>query len=493
MKINKLSYISLLVAGMMTVSSCSDILDTPPTTSPSEAIFWQSKSDFDSALAGCYEIMQAKTLSHGMIVFDCLTDNAYGSSGSSYVYQSYLIQADNLDPSMGGFVPDLYKEAYAAITRLNIFLYQLNNYQGGDMSSVRNQYEGEALFLRSYCYYLLYLCYGEVPYPTVPLDITTQNMPKETLDNVYKNLTSDLQTAIDKMDDKTFKGAGGHATKGAAKALKARVLMFHAYGDDGKIANRDEVQEAYNLLNEISGYSLAERYADNFTYDAQEGCPEIVFSIKFLAPNDYNNFDHIYGNYSPARPVENLIKEYEDGDNRLGQIVAFDDKYQWPGGEVVSLTRSDLKKAMIKWLTPMLKDGEMWQASTRSEQDWVFLRWGELLLLKAEAANELGIPGAAEMVNQIRKRAGLADLAANLTQDQLREKIRHERRVETPFELIRYYDMKRWKIMDKLNGLELDPLLTGHVTAWSKAHEYLPLPQDQVDFSNGVLIQNPNY
>ena len=49
MKINKLSYISLLVAGMMTVSSCSDILDTPPTTSPSEAIFWQSKSDFNSA------------------------------------------------------------------------------------------------------------------------------------------------------------------------------------------------------------------------------------------------------------------------------------------------------------------------------------------------------------------------------------------------------------------------------------------------------------
>ena len=83
---NKLSYISLLVAGMMTVSSCSDILDTPPTTSPSESIFWQSKSDFDSALTGCYQGMQAKTLSYGMVVYDCLTDNGYGSSGSSFVY-----------------------------------------------------------------------------------------------------------------------------------------------------------------------------------------------------------------------------------------------------------------------------------------------------------------------------------------------------------------------------------------------------------------------
>ena len=478
---NKLSYISLLVAGMMTVSSCSDILDTPPTTSPSESIFWQSKSDFDSALTGCYQGMQAKTLSYGMVVYDCLTDNGYGSSGSSYVYKTDLIQADNIDPSMTGFVPELYKEAYEAITRLNIFLYQLKNYQGGDMNSVRNQYEGEALFLRSYCY------------PTEPLDLTIQNMPKESFETVYNNLITDLQAAIDKMDDKTFKGAGGHATKGAAQGLKARLLMFHAFGEDGKVANRNEVQEAYNLLNEIKGYSLADRYADNFTYDAQEASPEIVFSIKFLAPNNYNNFDHIYGNYSGVRPVANLTNDYEEGDNRLGQIVAFDDKYQWPGGEIVSLNRSDLKKAMVKWLTPLMKDGDMWQASTRSEQDWVFLRWGELLLLKAEAANELGIAGATEMVNQIRNRAGLEDLAANLTQDQLREKIRHERRVETPFELIRYYDMKRWKIMDKLNGLELDPLLAGHVTAWSKAHEYFPLPQDQIDFSNGVLIQNPNY
>lgn len=490
---NKLSYISLLVAGMMTVSSCSDILDTPPTTSPSESIFWQSKSDFDSALTGCYQGMQAKTLSYGMVVYDCLTDNGYGSSGSSYVYKTDLIQADNIDPSMTGFVPELYKEAYEAITRLNIFLYQLKNYQGGDMNTVRNQYEGEALFLRSYCYYLLYLCYGEVPYPTEPLDLTTQNMPKESLETVYNNLITDLQTAIDKMDDKTFKGAGGHATKGAAQGLKARLLMFHAFGEDGKVANRSEVQEAYNLLNEIKGYSLAGRYADNFTYDTQETSPEIVFSIKFLAPNNYNNFDHIYGNYSGVRPVANLTNEYEEGDNRLGQIVAFDDKYQWPGGEVVSLNRSDLKKAMVKWLTPLMKDGDMWQASTRSEQDWVFLRWGELLLLKAEAANELGISGAADMVNLVRQRAGLADLATSLNQDQLREAIRHERRVETPFELIRYYDMKRWKIMDRLNSVELDPLLSGHVSAWSKAHEYFPLPQDQIDFSNGVLIQNPNY
>lgn len=53
--------------------------------------------------------------------------------------------------------------------------------------------------------------------------------------------------------------------------------------------------------------------------------------------------------------------------------------------------------------------------------------------------------------------------------------------------------MRRWKIMDKLNGLLLDPLYPNITPAWSKKHEYLPLPQGQIDFSNGVLKQNPNY
>ena len=97
---NKLSYISLLVAGMMTVSSCSDILVTPPTTAPSESIFWQSKSDFDSALTGCYQGMQAKTLSYGMVVYDCLTDNGYGSSGSSSFALFHGLTTKSVAPSL---------------------------------------------------------------------------------------------------------------------------------------------------------------------------------------------------------------------------------------------------------------------------------------------------------------------------------------------------------------------------------------------------------
>lgn len=76
MKLTKISYISLLIASLVAAPSCTGVLDTPPTTSPSESIFWQSKGDFESALAGCYNAMQAKTLSYGILAYDGLTDNA---------------------------------------------------------------------------------------------------------------------------------------------------------------------------------------------------------------------------------------------------------------------------------------------------------------------------------------------------------------------------------------------------------------------------------
>lgn len=492
MKSKKIVYISLLI-GSLCASGCSSILDTPPTSTPSENVFWQSLADFESALTGCYQGMQEESLSWIIPTYDCLTDNAYGNQGSSKIYNADMIQADNIDPSMGGLVDKIYQEAYGAIARINIFLDQLNKYQGTDIEAVRNQMEGEALFLRSYCYYLLYMFYGEIPYVDKPLTLDTQNMPKNTLDEVYVKLSTDLQSAIDKMDEQTYKESGGHATKGAAQALKARLLMFHAYGDDGNITHPEEVEEAYQLLESIKGYSLDESYADLFRPGNQEASGEIVFSIKFLAPNSYHTFDNYYGNYGMMNPVENLTAEYEEGDQRLQQNVAFDDVYQWEGGEVINLTKSSNGKRMIKWLRPVLTQSDFWNQTERSDQDIVILRWGELLLLKAEAANELGLPGAAAMVNEVRDRAGLSPLPEGLSQAEMREAIRHERRMETPFELIRYYDMRRWKIMDKLNGLVLDPDYYNIIPAWSKAHEYLPLPQGQIDFSNGVLVQNPNY
>ena len=482
----------LLLALVVIMSGCDDFLEKNPPSKPSENTFWKQKSDLDMALTACYGTMTK--FSHGYFSFgtpqwDSFVDNCH-SVGEGITFDVFQ---GNIDPSTVGIIQDVYKGSYVGITRMNLFLYQLDRYENTDLSETeRDFYKGQVLFLRAFYYSFLYRCYGDVPLILEPLDLETQYQPKVEAAKILEQIYSDLDDAIGLLPDNTYLELPGRVTKGAALALKVRIMLYDAYNDNGK-ADIGKMGNILTVAEQIKGYSLSNDFESIFQGAGQETNTEIIFSTKYLAPNNYTDFDRIYGDYAAVRPVANLTNDYEEGDNRLGQIVAFDDKYQWPGGELLSLPKSDLKKAMVKYLTPLMKEGDSWGASFRSETDFVYLRWGELLLLKAEAANELGLGGVAEMVNQVRTRAGLADLPTNLTQDQLREKIRHERRVETPFEVIRYYDMKRWKIMDKLNGLELDPLLSGHVTAWSKAHEYFPLPQSQIDFSNGVLIQNPNY
>ncbi|MBR1574868.1 MAG: RagB/SusD family nutrient uptake outer membrane protein [Bacteroidales bacterium] len=488
----------LASVGFAAFTACTGVLDTDPLNEPSESVFWQNRGHFESALAACYNGMQEQMLTWVMPTFDALTDNCYGNPGSTYVYNADQIQTDNFDASTTGLIANVYSQCYSAISRINSFLDRLKVYTGEDLSSVRDQFEGEALFLRSYCYYMLWLFYGDVPYVSESVTIDTQDQPKVDKETLYSNILSDLDDAIRKMGDQTYM-ATGHATRGAARGLKARMLMYHAYGTDGAVANRAEVQEAYDLISQIKGYSLDPEYAKIFRPGDQQSSKEIIFSIKFLNPDNYHQMDSQYGNYGMISPVQDLIDCYESEDIRLLKSIAVSEDpsvlyYQWEGGEVVPISSSTIGKRMVKWLAPFYKAGDRWTQTTRSDQDIIYLRWGELMLLQAEAANELGKTAEAEgLVNQIRKRAGVGVCPGGMGQAEMRSYIRDERRRETPFEMIRIYDMRRWHIMDKLNGLVLDPYLKDVKTAWTASREYWSIPQGQIDLSDNILIQNPNY
>lgn len=489
---------SIATVTLLGLTSCSNVLDTDPLNEPSEAGFWKSRSDFNSALTACYHGMQGDFLSWVVPAFDCLTDNAYGDPSSGYHYNALMIQQDNFDPSTTGLIDGVYRNCYSAIATINIFLDHLAAYEGSDMTDYRDEYEGEALFLRSYSYYLLWLFYGEVPYVDHSTTIENQDQPKMSNEELYQKIISDVDQAISKLSDDTYM-ATGRATKGAARALKARMLMYHAYGSDGNIAHIDDVQSAYDLIGQITGYSLDSDYPGMFISDKQQSSNEIIFSVKFLAPDNYHLMDQRYGNYGCFYPVSNLTDIYDANDIRLKEGVVIGQPgtnltHQWEGGDEVKIGTSVTGKRMLKWLTPFFEASGFWSGSTRSDVDIVYLRWGEMLLLRAEAANELGNTAEAEQwVNQIRQRAKVGNCPTGMNQTEMRQYIRDERRRETPFELIRYYDMRRWHIMSKLEGLVLDPLISSAVCHWQPAHEYWPIPQSQIDVSNGILIQNSNY
>ena len=490
------------------LGSCSDILETAPPHRPSESTFWKTKSDFDKALASCYQIIGQSAnsrLACFQQAFDCMTDNAFRGSGGTGDYSTENYVTGLLNPTSGGHVTELYMEAYRAIARINIFMHRLASSEDvGITNDQKKNMLAEASFLRGYCYWMLYLFYGETPVVTEPLTIETQVQPKKTRAEVSAHVLSDLQTAIDNFThDQTYRQAGGHATKGAARGLKARLLMFNAFDANGN-ANRAEIQKAYDELSLITGYSLNPEYSYNFYPDQQEASPEIIFSIKYLTPNFYHDNDRIFGLDNGMFPTQDFYDAFSPGDTRRLKTFAEERTYTWIGRTTVTFPASTTPygyRRPIKGVSPLpLPSGdEIWGKADRADYDAIILRWGELMLLKAEAAAELNkLSEAKQLVDAIRDRqTTLAPLPEGLTQAQTRDSVRHERRVETGYEsALRYYDLKRWGIMEQRlkEAFANDPDFKNLRPTWTRATHYdFPLPNEEIEKSNGVLIQNPIY
>lgn len=199
--------------------------------------------------------------------------------------------------------------------------------------------------------------------------------------------------------------------------------------------------------------------------------------------------DQWYGDWVGVSPLPSFVELFEAGDLRK-DISIFEKVVDFGTGKVHQPSNNmPTGYGMKKFLTP---ENIPYDYSTRSAQDWVLLRYAEVLLNYAEAENELSGPVAAvyEAINAIRERADLAPLPDGLSREQMREAIRKERRIELAFEGIRYFDLKRWHIAGEVLNAVTDGIVTYRFE--DKFYKW-PLPQSQIDRSQGVLIQNPDY
>ena len=156
----------------------------------------------------------------------------------------------------------MYTNSYKGIARINIFLEQLNNFEGdGIDTETKLKYEGEALFMRGFYYFQLYSSYGSVPIVTEVLKLDNQIQPKSTASEVLARSLADLDVAIANLPDELFADNGGHAAQSSAQALKLRVLMFAAYGDTG-VPDTGILTQARDLALEImaTGYDLSPNF-----------------------------------------------------------------------------------------------------------------------------------------------------------------------------------------------------------------------------------------
>ncbi|WPP49763.1 RagB/SusD family nutrient uptake outer membrane protein [Catalinimonas niigatensis] len=491
-------------------SACQeDFLDRNPQDQISSANFWQSKADFDMALTSSYGSLQGGggIYSYGMPNWDALTDNGYGQH--NYWGSQAIVQGD-ISPSTGGYITDVYNSSYNGIARVNIFLAQLSSYEGSDIdTNTKAQYEAEARFIRAYYYFQLYFSYGSVPIITEPLTLENQIQPKSEEAEVLAQIITDLDFAIANLPDETFAQNTGHAVASSAQAMKARVLMYAAYDENGN-PDPELLTQARDLTLEVmsTGYELNPVFENVFRDGTQEGNEEIIFSIKFLAPDNATPMDQWFGDWLVVSPLQNLVDayEYEDGlpygespltnpddpianrDPRLEKTI-FVDEVNINGNVHNPSNNLPTGYGVKKFLSPGLMP---YGYSTQSQQDWVMLRYADVLLMYAEAQNELNGPDESvyDAINTVRSRVDMPDLPQGLSQEEMRERIRHERRVELAFEGLRFYDLKRWRIADEvLNNVE-DGVLS---YTFEERFYHWPLPQTEIDKSQGELEQNPAY
>lgn len=478
----------------LTLSSCSDFLEEELEGTYSNENFYKTEEHALLAITGVYNIASFTSTNNALWVFgDVVSDDAVKGGGAGD--QSDIQFLDEFNYSRNnGYLEKIWKHYYEGITRANYLLY----YAGGIQMDA-NRKAGiiaEAKFLRAYFYFQLVNIFGEIPLKlTPPINLDAINVGKSSVASIYTQIETDLTEAAEALE--TVSAAGtGRVTKGAALGLLAKA---HLYQEEwGQTLSAIDDVEALGL------YTLESVYKNNFI-DSTQNNAESIFEIQHLSgstPKLGSHLNQWFG--SPAEngyyfnvPLQSFVDEFETStggvvDPRLDYTVGRENT-KWINGEDFSPLWSPTGYLQKKHLQPTREEPIIGDASL----NYVYLRYADILLMKAEALNELNRTAEALVpLNAVRKRAresylydeGLegfgvipADLLPDATgnQTQVRAAIRHERRVELGFEFHRYFDLMRY------GQATAESALSGTGFSFSE-HRYFLIPQSEIDTNTAI-------
>jgi starch-binding outer membrane protein, SusD/RagB family len=492
MKIKK--YIKVLALATVLMGCGEDFLEKAPLDTINTENFFQTEEDAIAAINGAYQPLQwPKLYNMRMWTTDIIAGNSLVGAGGgddgveTQDLSNFVATSDN--PG----VLDLWRGPAPGILRSNIILQKV---PGMDIDEdLKNRIIGEASFLRAHYYFILVRFFGDVPLITEPQEPGEDMRPARTaVDVIYESLIiPDLEKAIELLPAKSeYTGADiGRATKGAATGLLAKVHLT--------LGNWNEVVKLTDQVAAL-GYALNDDYALNFDPN-HENDQESLFEVQYFGKtsNDFwgnenqaswlstftgpRNSDMVAGGWGWNQPTQEFVDAYEAGDLRKDITVLYEGGPQFDGKDYkasYSSTGYNLRKFLVT------KDQA--GSSDASSLNFPILRYADVLLMKAEALNELGRTQDAETpLNEVRRRANLADVKG-LDQVEMREKILHERRMELAFEGQRWFDIIR--VDNGAYGLKFLHSI-GKVNA-SQKHLLFPIPQKEID-ANPNLEQNAGY
>lgn len=474
---------AVIMFALFTITGCKKYTEVSPASQYTIAEAFGNISNATTALVGVYDELQG--------------DNGYGIRISMYYpYDSDEgIVSGNIDNGRRGVgryqllltnteILNPFNQLYRGIEKANLCIEQIplmpqyNSTVAADQAAVKRLY-GEALTLRAQFYFQLMLNWGDVPAPMIPAYKQTDLfIPKTNRDSLYDMLLADLATAKAIVPWRTDAGVRNEKiTKGAVMALRARIALFrggYSLRSNGQMERRADYLNYYNIVKTECEELLARRdqhtlnpnYEDvwrkvtSFAYDPQG---EILFEVGAGGGN--GNSDSRMGNYDG--PTLSNASRYGAGGGGIQMLpnffYAFDSldtrrdvtitHYQVPNATNIKTQRNlaqlNTGKYRRDWRVPLLPGTVL-----NVGYNWSLIRFSDVLLMYAEAVNEInGAPTAAAIAafEEVRKRAYRGNTASigitPTTKTAFFDAVANERYLEFGHEGIRRYDLLRWNLL----------------------------------------------
>ncbi|WP_238395295.1 RagB/SusD family nutrient uptake outer membrane protein [Mucilaginibacter sp. 14171R-50] len=489
--INARNAMALAFASLVAVTGCKkSFLEVPPQGQPAATQFWKTGDDATKAVNSIYANLRGWTeVAFAPIALESLgsddtetgSDPSDGSVPFMNMYDQFKVT------STQGQLSDFWNGRYQTINLCNQVLDHIDTI---DMdATLKSRYIAESKFVRAYAYFRLVRAFGNVPLRLhLPKDASEYNLPQSPKAEVYAAIEQDLTDAAAGLPQSYAGNDVGRATKGAALALHAKVAMY-----------QQKWADVLSLTNQVKGlgYSLFPNYEQLFRVP-NENNSESIFEIQAsLIPGNPDASNSQYSQVQGVRgqtgggwgfniPTKSLEDDYEPGDPRKDATIIFAGETT-PEGDAISPTAPNPRYNQKSYVPfSMYVSGY----NEGAQQNIRVLRYAEVLLMNAEAANELGDATTAladlELV-RARARGGNNAVLPKVTttdKDALRLAIWHERHVELAMEFDRYFDVIRQGRAAEIFGPK----------GWTaNKNEVWPIPQSEIDQSTGVLVQNPGY
>ena len=477
---------------------CEKFLEEDLEGQRSDQQFFRTATDAELALTGVYNVLSFSNADNRIWVMgDVASDDA--AKGGIPGDQAHIGLIDDFDwQSDNGNIETVWEIYYEGVARANKLL---DNIDGIEMDQTRkDQIKGEAKFLRAYFYYWLVNIFGDIPVHTTTPTPEEMQKPATPVQEVWTSLIiPELQEAAALLPA-TFSGPDrGRATSMAAHAFLARAFIFTEQWGQAEEAALEVVNSGQ--------HDMALVYSENFKAATKDNA-EVIFAVRHLGNQDPMLANRLNQWFAPRAnngygfnaPTQRFIDEFEQTtegiyDPRLDYTVGREGQPWLDEGVMFDPDWSPTGYLQKKYLQPLAEVPK--ELKAEGELHYIFLRYADVLLMLAEALNEQGRTGEAELhLNMVRKRAresylydpalpgygtipeGLLPDVTGSGQTTLRDAIRHERRVELGFEFHRYFDIMRY------GENYANQVFSDKENFSYSMHRHFPIPQSELDTNN---------